>query len=332
MGAGQSQNNLGSRNTANKAGQNVINHSDIHLDLTVTKDFKDDLKKISDIFKNLNDDNSPELLKHLETYNSEMRNMGKDGFIIPDKIKESLTKFHKEIISQIDEYATKNEEQKNNEFFALLDKQYGSELENQKNIILKSVDISKNEELKNGVNSIMNNVKALKTKYKFFEYKYVELNVFMILFIQYVYQSINTFVIQMSAFNKMRDENRESMFKEAMNVMSGMLKELDISDNKESLTDMLTALKQKIKTNDEEINKKMKDVMVLTTESLSSYLNALTDTTKDQISQALQKQQGGKKKKTKQRGGFVRDFSKFPQAFYDIENIDLPPKPASSIS
>lgn len=335
MGGNQSQPIIQKPGNGTRSDNYRLNASDIHLDMVSSEGFKDDLKKISDIFKNFNEDNGPGLLEHIKIYNAEMSSRGKTGFMISDDIANSLTSFHEQIISRIQGYANKSEDDKNKDFFALLDDKYGAELEAKKESIIKSVNMGNSAVMKKGVDTIVNNVKALKIKYKFFEYKYIELNVFMILFIQYVYKSMDTFVSEMVAFNKIRDANREQMFSDAMNLMTDMLKDLGISSKDTSLNSMLTTLKKKVKESDDEMNKKMKDIMVLTTDNLSSYLNALTDTTKSQIIDGLKvtpAQAGGKRKKIKQRGGFVRDFSKFPQAFYDIEKIDLPPKPASSTS
>ena len=155
---------------------------------------------------------------------------------------------------------------------------------------------------------------------------------------------MNGFVTNVAAFNKVRDSNREALFKEAMKLMSEMLKDAGVESKTESLLDMMTKIKTHMQKTDEEMNNKMEGIMKLTADNLSGFIDALTQTTKDDLFTQLQngKQaptQGGmnkhtnsNRKKLKQTGGFVRDHSRFPQAFYDIEKIDLPPSPGTSSS
>lgn len=320
------------------------------------KDVRQSVQKVSEIFKTFNEDDAPGIIKQLDEFNESMKKAGKEEFSVSDEIKNSFKAFHETILSGIENYATMSDDEKKKKFketmsqdnkdgvFKILGDKYAKDLEEKKNTILTIQGLTENKAMKEGVESIMDNVKALKVKYKFFEYKYIELNIFLILFVQHVYQSMNGFVTNVAAFNKVRDSNREALFKEAMKLMSEMLKDAGVESKTESLLDMMTKIKTHMQKTDEEMNNKMEGIMKLTADNLSGFIDALTQTTKDDLFTQLQngKQaptQGGmnkhtnsNRKKLKQTGGFVRDHSRFPQAFYDIEKIDLPPSPGTSSS
>jgi hypothetical protein len=184
---------------------------------------------------------------------------------------------------------------------------------------MQAQGISESKQMQEGVESIMGNVKSLKVKYKYFEYKYIELNIFLILFVQHVYATMHTFVNNIIEFNKQRDDAREKIIQDTMKLMAGILGEgeqglnvVDTNTLRELTTKVQTVMKQK----DEAMKQRLDEMVKVSTDNIQGFLAALTDATKGDMKEQLNKQGGSKQKQ--QQGGFVRDHSRFPQAFYDL--------------
>lgn len=308
--------------------------------LLLEKDVIDKVKEVSDIFKTFNTDDAKGLLSYVEKMNDKLKGQG-DGLVISDDIKKALLTFHNAVLSQIDlsqidgnlsltdldkqkqkdakfvELMNKNKENpKENleEIFKLLGQSVTKELDEKKKIIMQSQGISESKEMQAGVESIMGNVKSLKVKYKYFEYKYIELNIFLILFVQHVYATMHTFVNNIIEFNKQRDDAREKIIQDTMKLMAGILGEgeqgLNVVDTN-TLRELTTKVQNVMKQKDDAMKQRLDEMVKVSTDNIQGFLSALTDATKGTMQAQLNQQ-------PQQQGGFVRDHSRFPQAFYDL--------------
>ena len=321
--------------------------------ILLEKDVRDKISEVSDIFSAFNKDDHKKLLGYVDSINQSLKMSGNPTFELSEPIKKSLVEFHTAILSGIDT-ATMTEEGKNAKYleimsspvgdkvkniesiFKILGDNYGKDLEEKKKIIMQSQGIVDSKEMQGNVETIMNSVKGLKVKYKFFEYKYIELNIFLILFVQQVYKSMDSFVNNVVAFNKQRDATREQLIRDTLKIMLGILTAADLQINPndfEYLTGMMDKLKSHMDDKNKELETKMRDLVAITTDNLSGFLGALTEPTKIDLMKQLQqdpKLQQAAQAQGVLRGGFVRDGSMFPQAFYDLDKVDLPPTVADS--
>jgi hypothetical protein len=272
--------------------------------------------------------------------NEKLKASGQNEVVITDAIQSSLLKFHDVVLSQIDSelsarnqdsYTTLNSEGKSDRqkaeyiemmkrapqegIFRVLGEGIGKELDEKKKSILESPGIGDNEKMKKGVEDIMKNVTSMKVKHKYFEYKYIELNIFIILFVQHVYATMHGFVGNVIAFNTLRDANREKIVENIMNAMTDILKDADPTTNVniKDLTELMGKVKESVKSRDEDMKKKLEGMVEVSTKNLSQFLSVLTPELLADIRAAPVVPQGGG-----QKGGFVRDHSRFPQAFYDL--------------
>lgn len=334
------------------------------------KDVKEKVSELSKVFEDFNNNDYKGLLAHIERINERLRQKNQPEFELSEKVKKSLVNFHSAILSGIDtdmmgdkeknaafknimSAPGKNYQENLENVFKILGNFYGSDLENKKNMLLKAQGIVDNPALQDNLSIILNVTKALKVKYKFFEYKYIELNIFLILLVQHFFQTFDSFATNILAFNKMRDETRQKLVQDTLNMMVSILKAADldidtadIANIKESMEKLRVHMDKK----NQEMETRMRDLVAISTDNLSGFVSALTDATRVDLLKQLQapgsapgltRQQslpasalsgipgvlgGG----SRQKGGFPRDGTLFPQAFYDIEKIDMPPHPGST--
>ena len=305
--------------------------------LFLEKDVRDKISEVSDIFSAFSKDDHNKLLRYVDSINQSLKMSGNETFELSEPIKKSLMEFHNAILTGLDT-ATMSDEGKDAKYveimsnksnnmesiFKILGDHYGKDLEEKKNFIMRSQGIADSKEMQGNIETIMNSVKGLKVKYKFFEYKYIELNIFLILFIQQVYKSMDAFVNNIVAFNKQRDFTREQLIKDTLKIMLDVLTAADLQINPndfDHITGMMDKLKIHMDKKNNELDTKMRDLVDVTSNNLSGFLDAMSDTTKKQMYEQLKEDP----RIESMRGGFVRDGSMFPQAFYDLDKVDLPP-------
>jgi hypothetical protein len=306
-------------------------------------------------------------MKEVDSINETLRKMGHPSFELSDKVKNALLQFHGAILSGIDTSSmdqeakdrkfvelmnqNKDDSQKNIEgIFKLLNDYYGKDFEKTIEGIVNAPGIAESKEMKDNVSLIANSIKSLKVKYKFFEYKYIELNIFLILFVQHVYKTLDDFVKNVLAFNTQRDETREKVVKDTLKIMINILTAADLQiepKDFEYLTGMMDKLKTHMDKKEQEMNEKVKGLYEITTDNIAGFLDALSDATKVDMYNKLGQQDAIKKNQPYSggmlrdhsvlsktfyedkgmSGGFLRGQSVLPQAFYEIDGIETAPHP-----
>lgn len=303
------------------------------------KDVSDKVVEVSKMFEALNSNDAKGLLEYVNKMNEKLKASGQSELVITPAIRDSLLKFHEVVLSQIDsELATKNDngyvsftsdqkiERQKAEYaeiakkdpqegiFRVLGEGVGKELADKKKIILESPGIVDNEQMKKGVDDIIKSVTSMRVKNKYFEQKYIELNIFLIIFVQHVYETMHNFVENVIAFNTIRDANREKIVNNIIETMKQLLEDpnpQNTSDNIKNVNLLLDQVKQSVQARDDKMKRRLEEMVKVSTQDLSGFLNALTP-------QLLGDIKTTPTPTTTQQGGFVRDHSRFPQAFYDL--------------
>lgn len=294
-------------------GQQLFLHED------VIKHMKE-VGKVVDAFKK---DDGQGLLRMVESYNQAL---GSEQIQIPDAVKASLVKFHSAVLDNLD--ATLVGEERNAAFreimnepsaaFAALGKTFAKDVEEKREQLFAREFMKENSEMQQSIVSILDNIKNLKVKYKYFEYKYMEMNIFLILFVQKVYQTMDEFVDNVLAFNKLRDANRENMMKETLRMMVEIMTAADLEMNPrdfENVMQMMQKVRADVVKSESDMEAKMEQLMKLSSENMSTFLNAFTGATKSQLAAALNRPGNA----PGMNGGFLRSGSILPQAFYELD-------------
>lgn len=223
------------------------------------------LKGLGEVINYFNDNDTSSLETFIDKYNQQVS--AKDQIDVGPEIKAMMMNFHNQLLTVIDTQlvgATTNEKQQalkaklkdNKQLNEMLRLYYNQRMQDIETRVLEDEVVKANPEITDTVRVIMNNVKSLKVKYKFFEYKYIQMNIFMIVFIQYVYNSMGKFIVDVIAYNQARDAIRQEMtqkiFKATQDIMGASDMQLKPQDA-ESINRMIVNLQEKIQRDQKEI-------------------------------------------------------------------------------
>jgi hypothetical protein len=223
------------------------------------------IKGLGDVINFFNDNDTSSIENFIDTYNKQVS--AKEQIDIGPEIKGLMLGFHNQLLEVIDGQligATTSEKQQvlksklkdNKALNDMLRLYYNQKMQDIETRVLNDEVVRSNPEITETVRVIMNNVKSLKVKYKFFEYKYIQLNVFMIVFIQYVYNSMGKFIVDVIAYNQARDAIRQEMtqkiFKVTQEIMGASEMQLKPQDA-EAINRMIVNLQDKVQRDQKEI-------------------------------------------------------------------------------
>lgn len=281
------------------------------------QDVRDKISKVSQVFTDFNTNDDAALMEHINNINKELKNNGQDEIVISEEMKKALISFRDAIVKNIDgttiEKAEKYKEimTKENasvEVIKILSDNIGKELNEKKAKFLENQPLASDSVIVKNVDTILDNVKGLKVKYKYFEYKYIEMNLFLIIFIQKVYGSMDSFVSNVLSFNMQRDIIREEMVRDTLNLMNTILdaSDLQISDaDNKALEDMMKRTKKRAEDKQKELNTYLENVATTNNNQLATLVNSFSKTLKTNLLAELNKSA----EKKQQQGG---------QAFYEL--------------
>lgn len=290
---------------------------DLTPQFTAPEGIVEKIKGLGDVINFFNDNDTSSIENFIDTYNKQVS--AKEQIDIGPEIKGLMLGFHNQLLEVIDGQligATTTEKQQvlksklkdNKALNDMLRLYYNQKMQDIETRVLNDEIVKSNPEITETVRVIMNNVKSLKVKYKFFEYKYIQLNVFMIVFIQYVYNSMGKFIVDVIAYNQARDAIRQEMtqkiFRATQEIMGASEMQLKPQDA-EAINKMIVNLQEKVQRDQKEIqelsgklkNNSLSDLLnfVLTSdETLASHIMEGVDkykATKSTIASQPQPQQ-----------------------------------------
>ena len=177
------------------------------------------LAQLGELMKQYNRNDIPHLLQ----------NMREKGIKMPSSIVERLTASHSTLLNNIDNVYS--EQDKNNKVATdqalaeYLQKDVDEDLENQLKQYMQNPFLSNDPMIMQGVQEVASSIKSIRGKYKFFEYKYLQMNVFLITFINYVNETLTRFVSETSAFYEAKEKYHLLLIK---NLVKTFQDQLDI--------------------------------------------------------------------------------------------------------
>ncbi len=145
-------------------------------------------------------------------------------------------------------------------------------------------------DVKKVAGTVLNKFKDMKTQNLFFEYKFVQLYVFMSVFIQHVYQTMQDFIVKVEEINEAKNRVRINAYKKLFDELLKIfeVKGVDVG-NPEDLDKMFAnlagSIQQKVK-DDQELFKKaasasMKDLLKFILENENGMTTDLISAVKD---------------------------------------------------
>jgi hypothetical protein len=298
--------------------------------LLVAKEVRDKLSEISSIIQTYGKSDYHALMKEIDKMNESLSG---NKFTIPEDVKKSMLEFHKAIIYKIDKngsYSSKEEKQRaanaaaNNfesdlykqstnqinspDILNYLESYYQDDVKSQFDKIIATPGIKDNKVLVDNLSTIVKTLSVLRAKYRFFEYKYIQMNIFLLMFVQHSYSSIDKFIDNVLEFNQKRDSIREQTLRNTLDAMIGIVNASDINvDPKE-----FTALNKML----DDISAEMRAKQAATKEEL----DRMAQQPKLELQQTLKAMElsASSPGTTLQNGGFIRAQTTSPQSFYEL--------------
>lgn len=260
MGSSQSK----TKSSSNSVSPQQLEYSGSPL-FMAPNNVVDKIKGLGDVIGFFNDNDTSALEGFIDDYNKKVAN--KDKIDLGPEIKNLLLSFHNQLLTVIDSQvvgATPAEKQQilkskikdNKQLNDMLSMYYNEKLKNIETRVMNDEAVRGNKELGDTVKTIMSNVKSLKVKYKFFEYKYIQLNIFMIVFIQFVYNSMTKFIVDVIAYNQVRDAFRQEMTQKIFDATKDIMSSSDIQikpQDAEAVNKLIQNLQDKVRKDQEEI-------------------------------------------------------------------------------
>ena len=281
-----------------------------NIETALNKEVVSGITKMSNVIQKYNADDSNYLVNLVHS------NTNKNGQI-PEKILTNLTNFHAMILKNLEaNRGTMNQEAFNaNKKKVYADKPQlrnivSSELTKQLNIDQKTLTdnyaILKNSPTAaKGVETIFKNINSIHSKYKYFEYEFINMNIFIIAFLQQTQITMNEFITKVIQISKERDEFREKVLSNMIDLLVNILAKSDLQIDPLEF-DKINAMM---------IN--LQNQTVQQQKILEDKLKNAADTATNQLAPAnpLNLRMGGK-----QKGGFIRSQMIFPDSFYAISS------------
>jgi hypothetical protein len=246
----------------------------------------------------------------------------------PENLTKYIKTFHEKILNNIESYSSvltdeqkkalnlenktpeetkailKQEQMKRNNFYAFLN---SIETKHNEENLAQLKGILKTEMPESEISPIFKDLISLRTKYKFFEYEYVNLNLFLILFIQNTLQSSYSIADKVVTILKERDEKHHKMLSDLIKLLLSIMSASDFNINPAEIDKINEMMKKAEETAGQKHDGLRKQIGGAIENELVNVMN-----------KALEQSQGNASKDATIVGGFFRDGSMLPQSFYDL--------------
>lgn len=163
--------------------------------------------------------------------------------------------------------------------------------------------LNKNPQLDANVKGIIDTVVGLKSRYSFFEYKYIQLNIFMLALFSNYNKIILSLVTDVTELVKKHEQAMSGKIDDAFKLVLALLNTNQIStDDLDKISNVFNEMKKKLEED---------------TAATVNKINTASTEIKDTLT-AIQQVSAPNNGQGNQSGGFVRGSSSFPQSFFEL--------------
>jgi hypothetical protein len=130
---------------------------------------------------------------------------------VPDTVLAKVSEAHKNVLDSLDNTLLSPEDRNNqlstdNALSNYIQKSVNKDLDEKMKTYLANPFIEGDPVVKKSMSEVTNSIKTIRGKYKFFEYKYLQLNVFMILFVKHIHNTVKKFIDETVTFYEAREK------------------------------------------------------------------------------------------------------------------------------
>lgn len=274
------------------------------------------LKETADLLGKYADNNMAELVKFIRKDEKLLKDMG---------ISPEQNAYIFQMVANYEKLFDDNTEGKDNiaailkgtNFYEYFQKIEESELQVTKKNIIDSELVEMSGEKQN-IEKIFGNITKLRAKEQYFKYQYLLSQIWILAYVSKMNSTITEFSEKTLKLFQSNEEKRNAHVREMLSQLIAILigTDNDLSEQDfKVFKDQMAVLEGKLQKNSVDLHTSLQKTQT----GLTGILGSVSTST---VSQQSRKQpglgDGGGKKK--QKGGFVRDASRFPQAFYDLSN------------
>ena len=343
---------------------NATTNEAMSMELVLDKGVKQQIDKLSEYVSYFNSNDVTPLIKVIDDYKMNLETSTGRQYDL-NNVKTFVGKFHQELLDKIGkDFPDMSDQEKQTKLSERLrDKSlpdylkniYDNKLGDLRAEVLKSPLVQKDSKMSQNIERLFTDITGIKSKYKYFEYRYIQLNLFLIVFIQHTFNTMDKFINSVLAYTVTRDTYRSDSLKKLIELLLQIMRqaELDIDQKDfESIEALMSVVEGSIKDKQVKLNQAVEKARVDALDEMLKLVMAHHDVFSDKIADEFGRpgnaqrfeQYGSPAPSRSSRplgpgssvpnvtprpsnqmgdvdemfGGFLRDHSRLPQAFYDI--------------
>jgi hypothetical protein len=204
---------------------------------------------------------------------------------IPDNILTKASNAHKSILDSIDSSLSPDDKKKKLETDGgvadQIKKYVDKDMDEKMKGYLENPFIKNDPIVQKSMTDVTTSIKTIRGKYKYFEYKYIQMNMFLILFTQHIHTTVSKFINETAAFYEAREKyhlvlihNVIKIFQEQLGDETKNFADLDTTQFSAAIKELATSVM-------DSIGKQKQLAETMKQQSLSEILKFLMDREKD---------------------------------------------------
>jgi hypothetical protein len=303
--------------------EEINKNKDFNVQQVLSKDIIQKITTFNQIIQSYNKNDSTDLVTMVKDYQAKLPQDKKIN-ILP--LEKKITEFHNYILGNIDKLnpslsieqrnAKRKETLKDSkQLLATLNSGVKQEIEAHKEKILENTFLKNDADVKKGLDAIFGNISNIRAKYKYFEHEYINMNLFLIVFLQHTHNTMNDFINEVMKIVAERDIYRQKAMGELIALLVKILtaSELDIKpEDFTMINKLMTDMEKQTEEERKSFQAKFAAVEAAASTKLDNGMFATPPRTHPNASRVFNRSMS--------IGGYIRDGSRFPQSFYDLSN------------
>jgi hypothetical protein len=288
-----------SSSKADNANAENANSNRMSMEIVLDKGVKQQIDRLSEYVSFFNKNDVDSLLSVVDTYASDLKTSTGQTYQLSN-IKRFVAKFHEELLEKItkdspnltaeEKKAQLGEKLKDSKLPDILKTTYDERLSKLKTEILGSPLVVKDRQMGQSIDRIFTDITGIKSKYKYFEYRYIQLNLFLIVFIQHVFSTMDKFINSVLAYTVTRDRTRQDSLRQLIDLLLEIMRQAELNiDQKdfEAIDKLMSVVETEIKQKQKNLGEAVDKARVEALDEMLKLVVANHDMFADQAAQGM---------------------------------------------
>jgi hypothetical protein len=284
-----------------------VNVSSMPINVYPNTDIAKNLDEASKLLSKYKDNNLGELINSIREDKDLQRQLGINLTNPDDPIMKLVNEFNKKFESFDKNGTNLNEILKGTNFYNNLKAVEENDLKAVKDKVLSSPLLLNNKSESDSVETIFKNIAIMRSKEQYFKYEYLLTQIWIISYLNKINSSVLEFTQKTIELVKKNEEQRNEYTKQMLHTLLSVIvhTEEDLNEKQfDAFKKAMTTLELNTKASADNLAKELNQ-------------NRIKMNDANQPVTVTPGSSGGRRK---QKGGFVRDFSRFPQPFYELSS------------